>query len=397
MIVTELTTRGSLRDLLDDKKVTLSFKRKIKMAKDAALGCNYLHCSKPPIVHRDLKTSNILVDANYTVKVADFGLSTVKGAKADLKRAGTPLWMAPEVLSESPYDESCDLYSFGIVLWELVTGKIPFEGVKDLDGMITAVVKNKKRPEIPKDAPSRLRKLIQACWAQEPKKRPKFSQIIPQFDQIIVDAIIHDDNGRKMWKKYFLKDKLRESISWRNFVIAFTSYFKQKINNQNDTRWKCLKKLLANSEEKVTMEKFSAILDWFGPMTGVDSLLADVEELLRESWFHGEISSQTAEQRLTGQEKGTYLMRFSARDPGCYAISVVSQQGKLKHYRIYHKPGLDYLIGKTECSGLLDIVRKYHKELNLITPCPGSPFVDIFSSRSGNACVGYLVPKLQDQ
>ena len=79
---------------------------------------------------------------------------------------------------------------------------------------------------------------------------------------------------------------------------------------------------------------------------------------------------------------------------GCYAISTVSQGGRLKHYRVYHKPNLDYLIGKIECDSLNTIVTKYAKELYLKTPCPGSPFQDLFNTRK-NVSAGYLVPELE--
>lgn len=70
----------------------------------------------------------------------------------------------------------------------------------------------------------------------------------------------------------------------------------------------------------------------------------------------------------------------------------MSQGGRLKHFRIYHKPGLDYLIGKTECPSLEAIVTKYHKELFLKTACPGSKFQSIFNTNKKNVCAGYLVP-----
>eukprot|EP01095_Lingulamoeba_sp_RSL-Kostka_P001906 TRINITY_DN126_c1_g1_i1.p1 TRINITY_DN126_c1_g1~~TRINITY_DN126_c1_g1_i1.p1 ORF type:complete len:324 (+),score=123.75 TRINITY_DN126_c1_g1_i1:92-1063(+) len=305
---------------------------------------------------------------------------------------GTPLWMAPEVLLNKEYDESADVYSFGIVLWELLTGKNPFPQVDSFNAMIDLIVNNDARPEIPDTCPERLAVLIQACWDSEPANRPTFTEIVPQFDAIIVDAIINDKNGRRLWSKYFMKDKLRETVSWKNFVIAFTNLFKSRApKNPDDTRWKCLKALLTDSNEKVSVEQFSRILEWFGPLEGLD-ILDRVEDVLKKEWFHGEISSSDSEKKLSREKKGTFLVRFSSRDPGCYAISVVSQGGRLKHYRIYHKPGLDYLIGKSECDSLETIIEKYRKDLYLKYPCPGSPYEEIFSTDPVNISAGYLVP-----
>jgi len=92
-------------------------------------------------------------------------------------------------------------------------------------------------------------------------------------------------------------------------------------------------------------------------------------------------------------------VRFSARDPGSYAITTVSETSNIKHFRVYHKPGLKYLIGKTECDTLEDIISKYHKDLYLKTSCPGSRFEEIFappgSKQAKNVSCGYLVPEFE--
>jgi len=350
----------------------------------------------------------LLVDENFNVKVCDFGLSHVKshggkGVRGSYGSCGTPLWMAPEVLLNKPYDESCDVYSFGVVLWELLTQEDPFPEIDTMSMMLDQVVNGNHRPKIPEDScPTRLRQLIEACWQGEPSKRPNFEKVIPLFNQIIVDSIIKDKHGRALWKKQFLvKDNLDESIPWKQFVIGLTSYFKEKIpGNPDDVRYLSLHALLANNqEETVTIESFGRLLEWFGPVESLDELLDGVVNLLKKSWFHGEISSEEAERLLGKQKKGTFLVRFSARDPGSYAITTVSESNNIKHFRVYHKPGLKYLIGKTECDTLEEIISKYHKDLYLKTSCPGSRFEEIFappgSKQAKNVSCGYLVPEFE--
>merc|ERR1712137_929037 len=396
MMITELMPRGSLYDILHDKNIQLSFK-KMKMAKDAALGMNWLHCSKPVFIHRDLKTQNLLVDTNWTVKVADFGLSHIKkhetpGTGGSYGSIGTPLWMAPEVLQNKEYDESADVYSFGIVLWELFTQREPFEDIESFSMMIDSVVAEQKRPEIPKECPKKLRKLIEICWDADPKKRPKFSQMIPAFDSIILEAVIIDEMGRKLWKKYFLGQKLREKVSWKNFTIALTSIFKTNLpKDTQDARWKCLKTLLVDKSGKVSMEQFARILEWFGPMNDLTEFLVNIEGLLKRPWFHGEISSSDAEKKLTDEPKGTFLVRFSARDPGCYAISVVGSKNAMKHYRVHHRAGGPYVISNIECPKLEDFITTHGKSLGLKEMCPGSPFESIFVEDDTHK-TGYEVP-----
>lgn len=388
MIVTELMARGSVHDLLHNKDVELTFKTKMKMAKQAALGMNWLHRSKPPFIHRDLKTSNLLVDENFNVKVCDFGLAHMKthGNKkqGSYGATGTPMWMAPEVLMNKEYDESADVYSFGIVLWEMLTGQDPFPECTTYTDLLDHVVTAGNRPDIPETCPAKLKALIRACWDADPKRRPSFEKIIPLFDEIIIDACIKDPHGRQFWKNHFFqKGHLIEVAKWKEFVVAFCGYWSAPLpKSEDDVKWKCFQAVLVEPgapPETVSLEQFGRILEWFGPMKGI-IILDAIESLLRKIWFHGDVSAAQAEKALRGQKPGTFMVRFSAREPGCYAITTISDKGELKHFRIYHKPGTPYIIGKTEAATLEAIITTYYKELNLKIPCPGTPFADLFTA-----------------
>ncbi|KAL5700307.1 hypothetical protein ACHQM5_025766 [Ranunculus cassubicifolius] len=180
-IVTEFLPRGSLFQLLHKRISKLDRRRRVIMALDIARGMNYLHRCKPPVIHRDLKSSNLLVDKNWTVKVGDFGLSRLKHEMYRTKSGkGTPQWMAPEVLRNEPADEKSDVYSYGVILWELITEKIPWENHNSLQVM-GAVGFMDQRLEIPKDTYPQWVPIIESCWHSDPELRPTFQELLEKF------------------------------------------------------------------------------------------------------------------------------------------------------------------------------------------------------------------------
>ncbi|XP_011100756.1 probable serine/threonine-protein kinase DDB_G0282963 isoform X1 [Sesamum indicum] len=196
-IVTEFLPRGSLFRLLQRNTPKLEWRRRIHMALDIARGMNYLHHCNPPIVHRDLKSSNLLVDKNWTVKVGDFGLSRLKHETYLTTKTGkgTPQWMAPEVLRNEPSDEKSDVYSFGVILWELVTQKIPWESLNSMQ-VIGAVGFMNQRLEIPKDVDPQWASIIESCWHSEPRRRPSFQELVEKLKDLQRQYAIQYQAGR---------------------------------------------------------------------------------------------------------------------------------------------------------------------------------------------------------
>uniref|UniRef100_J3NE67 non-specific serine/threonine protein kinase n=2 Tax=Oryza brachyantha TaxID=4533 RepID=J3NE67_ORYBR len=184
-IVTEFLPRGSLFRLLQRNNTKLDLRRRVHMALDIARGMNYLHHSSPPIIHRDLKSSNLLVDKNWTVKVADFGLSRLKRETFLTTKTGkgTPQWMAPEVLRNEPSDEKSDVYSYGVILWELVTQKIPWENLNSMQ-VIGAVGFMNHRLEIPSETDPQWTSLILNCWETDSQLRPSFQQLLERLREL---------------------------------------------------------------------------------------------------------------------------------------------------------------------------------------------------------------------
>ncbi|KAI3958312.1 hypothetical protein MKW98_011000 [Papaver atlanticum] len=177
-MVTEYMEMGSLYYLIhmSGQKKKLSLRRRLKMLRDICRGLMCIHRMK--IVHRDVKSANCLVNKHYMVKICDFGLSRVmaESPMRDTSSAGTPEWMAPELIRNEPFTEKCDVFSLGVIMWELCTLNRPWEGVSPMQ-VVYAVANEGSRLEIPEGP---LGKLIQDCWA-EPDDRPSCEEILSRL------------------------------------------------------------------------------------------------------------------------------------------------------------------------------------------------------------------------
>ncbi|EAR93555.2 tyrosine kinase domain protein (macronuclear) [Tetrahymena thermophila SB210] len=194
-IITELCHGGTMFDLLHRKhSVPIPWLHRVKMCKDIATGMIYLHSLEPPIIHRDLKSLNLLLDVpyqedsfDYHVKIADFGLARTESKDEMTQVLGTFHWMAPEVFDNKQYTIKADVYSYAIVLWEFISRKTPYQKMSTVD--IMKNVCEGKRPGlgpefIPKDCPPSLIDLMKDCWEQDPNKRPDFREVLERLEYI---------------------------------------------------------------------------------------------------------------------------------------------------------------------------------------------------------------------
>ncbi|GMH23132.1 hypothetical protein Nepgr_024975 [Nepenthes gracilis] len=193
VIVTELLPGMSLRRyLVNLRPKQLELHVAIGYALDIAQAMDCLHANG--IIHRDLKPDNLLLTANHkSVKLADFGLAREESVTEMMTaETGTYRWMAPELYStvtlrqgeKKHYNNKVDVYSFGIVLWELLTNRMPFDKMSNLQAAYAAAFKQ-ERPPIPDDISPELAFIIQSCWVEDPNLRPSFSQIVRLLNEIL--------------------------------------------------------------------------------------------------------------------------------------------------------------------------------------------------------------------
>ncbi|XP_068638943.1 serine/threonine/tyrosine-protein kinase HT1-like [Aristolochia californica] len=176
-IITEYLAGGSLRQYLHKQEpYSLPHKLVVRLALDIARGMHYLHSQG--ILHRDLKSENLLVGEDMCVKVADFGISCLESQCGSGKGfTGTYRWMAPEMIKEKHHTRKVDVYSFGIVLWELLTALTPFQDMTPEQAAFAVSQKN-ARPPLPATCPLAFSHLINKCWSTNPDKRPQFEEIV---------------------------------------------------------------------------------------------------------------------------------------------------------------------------------------------------------------------------
>uniref|UniRef100_A0A6B2KXU7 Protein kinase domain-containing protein n=1 Tax=Arcella intermedia TaxID=1963864 RepID=A0A6B2KXU7_9EUKA len=181
------------------KKPVIDWPLRLRIVNDIASAMTYLHTFKPPILHRDLKTPNILLassnpEADVVAKITDFGTATklfssFKGQTAKEREVVNPTWLSPEVILGSNYQIASDVYPIALIMWELLTGSHPFEEFdqKFNSGLEELIIKG-ARPTIPSSCPEKYKLLIMACWEHNYEKRPTYKMI----HETLLPAIVQE-------------------------------------------------------------------------------------------------------------------------------------------------------------------------------------------------------------
>ncbi|XP_014065905.2 mitogen-activated protein kinase kinase kinase 21 isoform X2 [Salmo salar] len=209
-LVMEYARGGTLTRALTGRRIPPHIL--VDWAVQIARGMHYLHEEAVvPIIHRDLKSCNILLlekienddIGRKTLKITDFGLAREWHNTTKMSAAGTYSWMAPEVIKSSLFSKGSDVWSYGVLLWELLTGEVPYRGI---DGLAVAygVAVNKLTLPIPSTCPEPFAKLMEECWEQDPHIRPSFASILEQLTAIeeAVMATMPQDSFHSMQENW---------------------------------------------------------------------------------------------------------------------------------------------------------------------------------------------------
>ncbi|KAL6291870.1 hypothetical protein ACE6H2_000012 [Prunus campanulata] len=194
-IVTEYAKGGSVRQFLMKRQSrSVPLKLAVKQALDVARGMAYVHAFG--LIHRDLKSDNLLIFSDKSIKIADFGVARIEVQTEGMTpETGTYRWMAPEMIQHRPYTQKVDVYSFGIVLWELITGMLPFQNMTAVQAAF-AVVNKGVRPIIPSDCLPLLGEIMTRCWDANPDVRPPFTEVVRMLEHAETDIMTNVRKAR---------------------------------------------------------------------------------------------------------------------------------------------------------------------------------------------------------
>eukprot|EP01123_Difflugia_compressa_P008793 TRINITY_DN272_c0_g1_i2.p1 TRINITY_DN272_c0_g1~~TRINITY_DN272_c0_g1_i2.p1 ORF type:complete len:528 (-),score=105.30 TRINITY_DN272_c0_g1_i2:120-1703(-) len=406
-IVQEYLPGGDLAHLLEKGKLPPSFYARMRLGSQIARGLIWIHSNG--VLHRDLKLENLLLDKYGEVKVCDFGLADTTGGMKfiwdEKGRKGSPLYMAPEVLLKKGLNTKVDVYSFGIILWELLAKQRAFQHHlqhNNLDIFTAAICKDMERPPIPPPVADKEKEnwkneyvvnLLHRCWGDRARDRPDFQEIYDELNVLIIDGYIKDDWGRTFWlinfpdEDYVKFDDFYKIIeSNKEVELEDGSRFCKGLalppvkDGDPDKRKEYFKLLMAQISgiavanlTTVTCEDFGKLLAWFGP--GIEeknqtTFLDRVVDICRHPWFWG--APQNPESIIL--EQNQFLVRL-ASIPGRFTLHTP----RMKYYIFYYAGKGYQLDSKKDSPPVLptldDVITHYgHTLLAKLSHKPGSAF-----------------------
>ncbi|XP_019513383.1 PREDICTED: focal adhesion kinase 1 isoform X11 [Hipposideros armiger] len=207
-IIMELCTLGELRSFLQVRKYSLDLASLILYAYQLSTALAYLESKR--FVHRDIAARNVLVSSNDCVKLGDFGLSRYMEDSTYYKASKGKLpikWMAPESINFRRFTSASDVWMFGVCMWEiLMHGVKPFQGVKNND--VIGRIENGERLPMPPNCPPTLYSLMTKCWAYDPSRRPRFTELKAQLSTILEEEKVQQEERLRM------ESRRQVTVSW---------------------------------------------------------------------------------------------------------------------------------------------------------------------------------------
>lgn len=343
-----------------------TFLERMKILQDIGKGLTWLH--HLGYIHRDLKLENILLDDYGTAKIADFGLSIKQDFASTAAKAGNCMYRAPEVYKGLQCTTSSDVYGFGLMSFEIVSGKLwefKFQGTptETLDAYAKHILTG-NRPDTSIIHSKALVSLMKECWDEEPDHRPQMVKVVQRMQRVVFEesfTAISSLPARKFWLSSFGEVTQVDTKLFMKVLSQFLSEEgdphqqqeggKRSKHGELDQNMQWLKIMIASrwsTEDPVTdihpfisLETFNLVATVF-PKFFIKGNIYPELSVVDETYFHGTINRQQAEERLSTKAPGTYLVRIGLTYP--FVISCVNEKGLKEHLSISRLAANQFLI-----------------------------------------------------
>jgi len=321
--------------------------------------------------------------------------------------SGSIFWSAPEVLVRNPnvpITTQAEVYSFAIVLWEILTQQLPFSKYRDASVFINDIVRKNVRLKFPESTPHALRNLVSDCWNPDPNHRPTWLQIVARLQRARIDIFIpeHDfTTANILWKTNWIEHDRVPVDLFISELIKDATNPNELIDEINKYK-KCLNAIFnkkkITSDCVITLKKFQKLLSWFGGLrVPVQTILSHLAMVLYQNWFFGSLDGRGAEVLLQNAPAGTFLVRFNhgrgqvSTPEAPYTVSRVElhREGKRVSHSYVQRAEMGGLfvqmgsqqIHSSSFSILPLIVKLLMKGMDVSCRdvCPGHPFLHLFS------------------
>mmetsp|Transcript_9151 Transcript_9151/g.10158 ORF Transcript_9151/g.10158 Transcript_9151/m.10158 type:complete len:412 (-) Transcript_9151:256-1491(-) len=249
-IVTEYAERGTLSEVLQAHGDDLEIHQRMRMAMDIAQGLNWLHCSIPPVIHKNVQPNTLLVNKAWRVKIADLSASITGDHKQTEKDRSTLTatefrYLSPEVIDRATIiTAKADVYGWAVCVYHLFAKRAPFHDSRDFNTFKDSVAKY-ERPKIDdRVVPVHIAEIIKQSWAHDAAERPSFDDLIPSLQTAMIKCTIEDEAGQKFWMENF---QAETSVVFRKFVkgLAKVVVTSSAFRDPSETEYKILLELLA--------------------------------------------------------------------------------------------------------------------------------------------------------
>ncbi|XP_072297388.1 protein kinase Npk [Eucyclogobius newberryi] len=270
-IVTEFANGGSLYEYLSsEQSEQMDMEQIMAWAIQIAKGIHYLHAEAPvKVIHRDLKSRNVVMTADRVLKICDFGASKFLSHTTHMTVVGTFPWMAPEVIQSLPVSETCDTYSYGVVLWEMLTREVPFKGFEGLQ-VAWLVVEKQERLTVPTSCPASFAELMKKCWQADPKERPLFKQVLLTLETMANDSRLPDQCNSFLHNKDQWRCEIESTLE-RLRKLERELYSKEKELEERERRLKLWEERLMQrsnmSPSPTSLLMDSSVSPFFTPLS----------------------------------------------------------------------------------------------------------------------------------